>query len=118
MKSFVFNNITFLLGESAIENWQLLDNLKTHHNNSSDNSTDKQNYIWFHLHNLTSPYVIMKSSDINNKQNIYYGANLCKEYSKYKNIPVNVIYTSIKNIKKTQKIGEVIVKNKFNKILL
>lgn len=50
---------------------------------------------------------------------LIYGAQLCKSNSKYKNYNnLKICYTSLKNIKKTQKIGEVIIIGKKNIIKL
>ena len=105
MKEFKYNNIKYYVGQSAKENWELL--------NKAD-----QTYIWFHLNSFSSPYVIMCSS-INNleelikvledvssiNQFLFYGAKLCKENSKYKNLKdIKVMYTDIKNVSKGFKI--------------
>ena len=113
MKEFEFNSVKFYVGQSAKENWELLDKAN-------------QTNIWFHLDSFKSPYVIMCCSiDIleelqNTSENIpsvdhflYYGANLCKEYSKYKYLKdIKVMYTDIKNVSKGTKLGEAIIKGK------
>jgi predicted ribosome quality control (RQC) complex YloA/Tae2 family protein len=89
------------IGKNAQENWDLI-------------SVASQNDIWFHLGSgLSSPHVILiipenfKLKKIPNNV-IYKCANLCKQYSKAKEIPnVKVIYTLIKNVKKADKIGSV-----------
>ena len=44
---------------------------------------------------------------------LYYAANLCKDYSKYKNFKdLKICYTSLKKLEKTTKIGEIIIKGK------
>ena len=111
-----FNNIKFYIGQSAKENWQLLD----------DSTKINENYIWFHLNSFPSPYVIMHStideltkvidisdSDISIDEFLVYGATQCKEYSKYKFLKdLKIMYVPIQKLKKTEKIGEVIVKGK------
>jgi len=108
MKVFEFENIKYYLGQSARENWELLDTYKK----------DNPNFVWFHLNSFASPYVIMMSSidDLNNlNQYIEYGANLCKEYSKYKFLKdIKIMYTSIKKLSKTDKLGEVDIVGKYN----
>lgn len=109
MKEVEFNNIKFYIGQSAKENWDLLD------------KTINKSYIWFHLNSFPSPYVIMYTSledlekiDISNSY-LYYGANLCKENSKYKFLKnLKIIYTPVKNLSKTSIIGEVLIKGKKN----
>ena len=113
MKEFEFGTVKYYVGQSAKENWELL-------------SRADQSYIWFHLDSFSSPYVIMWSS-INNLEEIikisvdissvnqflYYGAELCKKYSKYKNQrDIKIVFTDIKNISKGKKEGEAIIKNK------
>ena len=93
------SNIIIQVGENAKDNWDILDKAN-------------QNYIWLHLKNLTSPYVIINHPDPP-KNILNYAASLCKFHSKYNNLKkVNVIYTQIKNLKKTDKEGSVIVKGK------
>ena len=119
MKVFEFNNIKFYVGKSSKENWELLDKAKV----------EDQNFIWFHLDSFSSPYVIMWSSidnleklkestksnesTVSIDQYLYYGANLCKEYSKYKYLKdIKIMYVPIKNLSKSDIIGEVIIKGK------
>jgi predicted ribosome quality control (RQC) complex YloA/Tae2 family protein len=109
MKEFEFNNIKFYVGQSATENWNLLDTAL---------AIDKS-YIWFHLNSFPSPYVIMYSSIKNleelklTPQLLYYGASLCKEYSKYKYLnDLKILYMPIKNLTKSDTPGEVIIKGK------
>ena len=114
MKEFEYNNITFYVGQSAKENWALLDNAKA----------ENDNYIWFHLNSLPSPYVIMWSSisDLDNKsvkELLIYGATLCKENSKYKNYKcLKIIYTIVKKLTKTDIEGEVDITGKIKVIKL
>jgi predicted ribosome quality control (RQC) complex YloA/Tae2 family protein len=114
MKTFEFENIKFLLGQNAQENWNILE--KAEKINSD--------YIWFHLNSFPSSYVIMYSTlnELNdNSLNNYlnYGAQLCKNNSKYKNYnDLKICYTTLKNLSKTNKIGEVLIKGKRNIIKL
>ena len=64
MKNIEYENIEFIIGENANENWELLDYLRQ----------INDEYIWFHLNSFPSPYVIMKSSLIEidkDRQNEY-----------------------------------------------
>lgn len=114
MKTFEFNNIIFKLGQNAKENWEILDEAKQ----------ENQDYLWFHLNSFPSPYVIMNSklSDIEEQHIndiLTYAANLCRDYSKYKNYKdIKICYTTVKKIKKTEKIGEIIIQGKKNIIKL
>ena len=108
MKTFEFENVKFLLGQNALENWTLLE----------ETQKINFNYIFFHLNSFPSCYVIMCStlyehndSSLNNYLN--YGANLCKTYSKYRNLKdLKICYTTLKKLTKTNKIGEVLIKGK------
>ena len=113
MKTVEFNNITFYVGQSAKENWEILDQAKT-------NNPD---YIWFHLNSFPSPYVIMCATmcELENDCTLYlqYGAALCKDHSKYKNFrDLKILYHPIKKITKTSKIGEVTLTGKRKTIKL
>jgi predicted ribosome quality control (RQC) complex YloA/Tae2 family protein len=91
---------TVYIGKNASENWNLVEN------------SDKED-LWFHLENQPSCHVILKTvgKDIN-KRIITICASLCKENSKYKNLSkISVIYSKIRDIKKGDKIGEIITKN-------
>ena len=115
MKTFEFENIKFLLGQNAEENWNILEEAQK----------INSDYIWFHLNSFPSSYVIMYSTieEIKNKSEnniddfLNFGANLCKENSKYKYLKnLKIIYTSLKRLTKTDKIGEVIISGKKNYI--
>ena len=106
-----YEGVTFQIGSNAQDNWAILSNAD-------------QSWLWFHLDNLTSPYVILKESIKNLKSDIYIlplthyiykGGSLCKEYSKFKNQKVNFIFTEAKNVRKGEKIGEALVKGKVKK---
>ena len=114
MKTIIYNNIQFVIGQNAQDNWNILDEAYKINNN----------FIWFHLNSFPSGYVIMYSTNeelSDNSFNDYlnYGAALCKENSKYKNLKdIKICYTSLKKLNKTLKIGEVSIKGKKNIIKL
>ena len=95
--------LNYNIGGSAKENWNLID-------------SSKQNDIWFHLEHVSSPHVVLQiPSDIDltniSKQTLIHCAVECKNYSKYKGVKkINVIYTEIKNVKKTDVEGSVTTK--------
>ena len=93
-------NKDFVIGQSAKDNWKIL-------------SEAKQNYIWFHLDDYPSPYVILhKTFTESLKSEIKEAAIACKENSKYKNLPsISVIYCEVKNLRKGSKVGQVIIKS-------
>lgn len=118
MKSVLYENIIFEIGQNAKENWEIFE--KNKENNS--------NFLWFHLNSLPSSYVIMKFSIIELKKMysareidkiMYYAANLCRENSKYKFLKdLKIVYATLKNLKKGEKEGEMIISGKKNLIKL
>jgi predicted ribosome quality control (RQC) complex YloA/Tae2 family protein len=115
-------NIVYKIGKDAQNNFELID--------AADN-----NDLWFHLNNVSSCHVIaclkniqytirddelpnfydidFDSLDKKEKQQIItQGALLCKQFSKLKSLKnVEVIYTKIENIQKTDIPGSVLTKN-------
>ena len=93
-------NKYIIVGHNASNNWEIL-------------SKAKQNHIWFHLDNFSSPYVILqKTLKECTKNEIKNAATTCKKNSKYKNLPnVSVIYCEIKNVKKGSTVGQAIIKS-------
>ena len=48
-----------------------------------------------------------------------FGANLCKEHSKYKFLKdMKIMYTTVKNLTKTNKVGEVDIKGKYKTLVV
>lgn len=105
MKTINIDNYIYRIGTNAKENNKLID---------SSNKLD----TWFHLDDLPSCHgVISCPIDKLSKQTIYLCAINIKKNSKLKKIcNVNVIYTQIENIKKTDKLGEVVLLKKCKKI--
>ena len=115
MREIIFQNIKFLVGQNSQENWDLIDFYSKINNE----------YIWFHLNSFPSCYVIMCTTLIDISCNeiknnlINYGAELCKKNTKYRNLSdLKICYTSLKKLKKTNKIGEVNIIGKRNIIKL
>ena len=109
----MFHGIIYYIGKSAKENWNLLDTSKKINND----------YIWFHLNSFASPYVIMHAtikeldatdlSHISVNQYLQFGAELCKENSKYKFLKdVKIMYVPVNKLTKTENLGEVNVVGK------
>ena len=99
------HNIEIYVGENANDNWDILDKAN-------------QNYIWMHLNNFSSPYIIINISNPN-KSILNYGASLCKLHSKFsKSNKIKVIYTEVKNVKKGNKLGSAIIKGKTKEIVI
>ena len=88
----------YYVGKNKKENWEIIDNAN-------------ENDVWFHVNNLPSCHVIFENTDNNkdiNDKLLLYGAFLCKKNSKFKNFnKLSIIYTKVKNVKKTNEIGAV-----------
>ena len=95
------DSINFKIGQDAQDNFDIID---------SSNPND----IWFHLYGESSCHVIasinpeIKLDKKQKRQIITQGALLCKQNSRHKSAKnVNIIYTEIKNIEKTEIVGTV-----------
>ena len=97
-------NIDFYVGENAEENQHIILNA-----DSED--------LWFHINGHPSPHVLALVADkiIDRKYLrfiIVQGSLLCKQYSKMKSEKgVDIIYTKLKNVIPTDKVGTVITSN-------
>jgi len=98
-------DITFTIGGNAQENSDIID-------------AAGPDDIWFHLDSLPSEHVIAaipEGTTLDKKQILKIatqGAVLCKQYSKYASTKnLSIIYTRIKDIMKTEKVGCVIAQN-------
>lgn len=97
-----YPNNPIKIGQNSKENHQIIDEAK-------------QTDIWLHLSNLPSCHAVIASIDGSpiEKNVIIYAANLVKLNTKYKNHRnLKVDYLSVKDIKKTSKPGEVILKQR------
>ena len=97
--------ITFYIGRNQDENFDVID-------------SGEQDDLWFHASNVSSCHVVCSiPSDITDKKQMRYiikaGALMCKNNTnKLKSLKkVNILYTEIKNIVKTEIPGCVITKN-------
>tara|TARA_B100000900_G_C20270121_1_gene589658 strand:+ start:203 stop:556 length:354 start_codon:yes stop_codon:yes gene_type:complete len=95
------DTVEFKIGQNSQDNFDIID---------SSNPND----IWFHLYGESSCHVIatinpeIKLDKKQKRQIITQGALLCKQNSRHKSAKnVNIIYTEIKNIEKTETIGTV-----------
>jgi len=107
MRTFLFNDtklnieLEIEMGQNAQENWDLIDK-------------SEENDWWFHLQDYPSSHVVIHTQDYVKKKKdldrktIKYAALLCKQNSKMKSEKkVEVIYTQIKNVEKTEDVGSV-----------
>ena len=103
-EEFKSNDIIFkiIVGRNSKENWDLID------------VSEKQD-VWFHVEDKPSCHVfIVKPFECDSipRDVIIKAAQLCKQYSKYKNDKkVKIIYTDINNIKKGKDCGSVSIIN-------
>ena len=96
------NEITYKLGQNAQENFDLID----------EALINNKDYWWIHLNDYPSGHCIIESTKINN-QMINVAGRLIKLNSKYDNMKtLKLIYTHVKNIKKTDILGHVTILNK------
>lgn len=114
MKISIYKDIVFKIGTNKTENSVLL-NLA---------NSENQHYIWFHLNSFASCFVIMYET-IDNLKRVHnfdnneindiltYGAKLCLENTKYRNLrDIYVVYCPLHKIKTTTIEGCVIVTGK------
>lgn len=99
------NNIEYIIGQHASDNFVIIDN-------------SKEDDIWFHINNEPSGHVIasipenITFSKKQLRQIITQGALVCKENSKYKSQRnLEVVYAYVKNIEKTNIPGKVVITN-------
>ena len=98
MKMETFEEKIIKIGQSAKENWDLIDN-------------SNQNYIWLHLDSFPSCHVVIEDENPSNEL-LLEGARLCKENTKYRNLKnLKICYTTISNLKKGNEIGSVSYKS-------
>ena len=95
------DSIDFKIGQNSQDNFDIID-------------ISNPNDLWFHLYGESSCHVIatikpeVKLDKKQKRQIITQGALLCKQNSRHKSAKnVNIIYTEIKNIEKTETIGTV-----------
>lgn len=94
MKYKTVNNTTYIIGENAMDNWNILD-------------SSPLEYYFFHLSSFPSCYVIAKTEYLNDEV-MHNGSMLCLNNTKYKKIPnIYVDICKCKNLKKTSNVGEV-----------
>lgn len=99
MKHFTKDSYICKLGQTAKENWKLLDEAK-------------QTYYFFHLSSFPSGYAILEIDDEINESSILWAAEICKMGTKYKNLKnLKVDYCRCDNLIKGCREGEVIFKS-------
>ena len=98
MKMETFEEKIIKIGQSAKENWDLIDN-------------SNQNYIWLHLDSFPSCHIVIEDENPSNEL-LLESARLCKENTKYRNLKnLKICYTTISNLIKGNEIGSVSYKS-------
>jgi predicted ribosome quality control (RQC) complex YloA/Tae2 family protein len=92
-------SVTYWIGQNAKDNFDILDKAD-------------ENDLWFHLYNQPSCHVIARLPGKLDRDDLHHvrkqGAVLCKQYSRFASAKnVNIIYTYIKNIEKSEVEGSV-----------
>jgi len=104
------SEIIYDVGESAEENFDIL-----------DDATGED--MWFHVQGFSSCHVIARIDGIELdkkqlRQVITQGCMLCKQYSRYAYMNnLVVIYTRVKNVRKTNIVGRVVTKDVKSRVL-
>jgi predicted ribosome quality control (RQC) complex YloA/Tae2 family protein len=109
MKEIINQDTTYWIGRNAQDNWDII-------------NKSEQNWLWIHLDKFPSGHVIVCKDIISiTDEEIIYGCNLCRQYSKYKNLnPLCFVYSKIKNLTLGTDIGSVSFKSnkKINKKII
>jgi len=96
--------VVFEIGENAQDNFDIIDRAKPED-------------LWFHVQGFSSSHVIAKIAnyDLDKKQVrqiSVQGAVVCKQHSIYSHMTdLAIIYTKIKNIKKSSEVGKVFTRD-------
>jgi predicted ribosome quality control (RQC) complex YloA/Tae2 family protein len=100
----IVDDVTYYIGTNARDNFDVID-------------MGRPNDIWFHAKDVSSCHVVVHVPDFIEKQGlrtiIKRGARLCKEHTTKLNNPdkIDIIYTCVKNVAKTEIIGCVTTKH-------
>lgn len=96
MKIFLLDGVTYKLGESAKDNWCLLDNSQNYH-------------MFFHLSAFPSGYVILECEKNPDIKMLTIASEICKNGTKYKNLRnLKIDYCRCDNLEKGDNIGDVL----------
>jgi predicted ribosome quality control (RQC) complex YloA/Tae2 family protein len=102
MKSFVYNNIPFILGLSALENWDIL-------------AKAEKDYWWIHLDDHASAHVIIETDIDLIAEELEFARQLLLQQTPKAPKTARCVYSQVRWIKRGSKPGEVVVKpGKYN----
>lgn len=94
MKCTVAQEVTIRRGESATENWALID-------------AAEGSWVWLHLDSFPSPHVVVESASPS-AQVVAAAAEFCRGGSKYRRLgDLKVCYTTVSNLVKGDAPGSV-----------
>ena len=96
MKSFVYKNIPFVVGTSALENWQIL-------------SKAEKDHWWVHLDDHASAHVIVET-DVIEAEDVDFARQLILNQTPKAPRDARCIYAQVQWVKRGSKPGEVMVK--------
>jgi len=88
-----YESIKYIVGRNAYSNWKIL--------NDAENDD-----IWIHLHNDSSPYVILENTTEITEEHIKYGAELCKQFSNNNKSKTTISYLPVQYVCKGKTVGE------------
>jgi predicted ribosome quality control (RQC) complex YloA/Tae2 family protein len=111
MKTYIFKETFFKVGQNAKENWDLI--RECLNRESEENSLELGNskeFLWFHLDEFPSAHVVICNEEPNHEE-INYACELVIQHSKHSKFSKKIIYTKIKNLKLGPDIGSVIFRN-------
>lgn len=95
MKTFTFNNVAFVLGQSATENWSIL-------------AKAEKYYTWAHLDNYASAHVIIETDDPTEEELIF-AKQLILQQTKKAPANATLITRPVNCVKRGSVPGEVIL---------
>jgi predicted ribosome quality control (RQC) complex YloA/Tae2 family protein len=99
MKSFTYKDITFLVGTSARENWDIL-------------SRAEKDHWWVHLDGWPSAHVIVQTEATLHNEDLAFAHQCILEQTPKapRNTYTRCIYTQVRWVKRGDVVGEVIIK--------
>jgi predicted ribosome quality control (RQC) complex YloA/Tae2 family protein len=97
MKSFQFNDLTFRVGTSALENWSLL-------------SSAEKDHWWVHLDDHASAHVIVETEAALTGDELAFARQCILDQTPKAPREARCIYAQVQWVKRGSKPGEVLVK--------
>ncbi len=97
MKSFQFNDLTFRVGTSALENWALL-------------SSAEKDHWWVHLDDHASAHVIVETEAVLTGDELAFARQCILDQTPKAPRGARCIYAQVQWVKRGSKPGEVLVK--------